>query len=1097
MTSLQEISPEGDVCRSRLSNSELSTSSQKETIETQNQTKVSICEEDKASLGSPHQAEASALGKDQVEEVLSKKLMTAMTTNEDDKTCEPIDSKPNPKGKNARKKRKQLKMQPVNSADPNQAQTPPGTNNIALNGLPSQDFYQNYVSPVYAHTNSRYLENLTYHPQFQFLPNVQNQMNMQQAMQALSMQQTTNSGAMTHTMHSAVMQSAGMQPAIQSVALQYTSHTVVRQHSVQSTAMPHTIQYRPHPASAPTTPLALHQRPSTGSIPNSPNSGFFQNMMQHPLLSHSYVQSNYNCNVQNNLKTTAREVKETRQSKSSPKHKNKHKNNNNNNKNEATTTTEDKRFDAYMSAEEVEVGLRNNTLFEGVLRINPKQFQHAYISTFDREEQDVFIDGLRNRNRALEGDVVVVMLIEGNSEEDKIALKDEKSKKKVEASEQVEQEDKSDQKEEKNYHNEENTEQSQEKGDLKRDKKDQKRGKVVFIKEKVHTRTCIGNLKLMPDRNRQRALFIPRDHRVPRLNIPFVSWPDNFYQDAKKYENTLFLAKIHSWTDTRFALGNILCNIGQSGNMKSETLAILAENDLDITPFGPEVRDLFPRLDYTIPKEEIKIREDCRNLCLFSIDPSNCRDIDDAISCKELRNGNYEVGVHISDVAHYLTEDTILDEKVAQKATTIYLVERAYHMLPDELCMLCSLFPGVDKLAFSVFWEITKDGKVLSHRFAKTVINSCCQLAYEHAQAILEKKEYSETSFPETYNNFKYEDVRKSIEIIGGMAAIFRHNRFENGALRIDQPKVAFRLSAVNGLPDSYSFYEIKESHQMIEEFMLLANMTVARRIYEDHPKLAFLRCHPPPSGFMLKQLAKALDPMGIELDISSAGALHRSLLPYTDPATCDKGRAMVLNMLCAKPMTRAKYFCADSCEDDDFLHYALNIPIYTHFTSPIRRYADIMVHRLLAASLKFRENPTWVVDKVRAVAAQCNKQKYNAKKAGEMSSDLYMLKYIEMNSPIQTEAVVVEVREKYIDVIVVAMGLNRRIFFNTDFPGEFNCIKHECGSIKMSRMEITWRAEDNIPESKQVIEVFSILQVHLHKADDMVKIETKLVRQQ
>lgn len=267
-------------------------------------------------------------------------------------------------------------------------------------------------------------------------------------------------------------------------------------------------------------------------------------------------------------------------------------------------------------------------------------------------------------------------------------------------------------------------------------------------------------------------------------------------------------------------------------------------------------------------------------------------------------------------------------------------------MLPDELCMLCSLFPGVDKLAFSVFWEITKDGKVLSHRFAKTVINSCSQLAYEHAQAILDKKEYCNSNFPETYNTFQYEDIRKSIEIIGGISAIFRRNRFENGALRIDQPKVAFRLSPMNGLPDSYSFYEIKESHQMIEEFMLLANMTVARRIYEDHPKLAFLRCHPPPSGYMLKQLEKALAPMGIELDISSAGALHRSLLPYTDPATCDKGRAMVLNVLCAKPMTRAKYFCADTCEDDDFQHYALNIPIYTHFTSPIRRYADIMVHR-------------------------------------------------------------------------------------------------------------------------------------------------------
>lgn len=931
MISVQETSPEGDAAKSGLTNSELSTSASSLILPTntsqsdeqaQNQNKLSYNEEHKICNDTPKQASSS--NKEADEEFLSKKLMAAMQTNKEGdeaKTCDSTETRPFAKGKNARRRRKQLKMPSANVApDPNQAQFSPGMNNMALNGACVQDFFHNYARPIYPNTNSRYIENLAYHPQFQYQPNVQPQLNIQQTMQAISMQQTIHAGAMTHTMQTAVIQqtvqSAGMQQTIQAAAVQHTRHSVGRQHSMQTAAM-HTMQHRPHPASAPTTPLVMHQRPSTGSIPNSPNTGFFHNMMQHPLLNHAYVQSNhYNTNMQS---TPVRE--EMPELKTSPKHKMK---NNKKNDNEI-----DKRFSPYMPLIEVEAGLKNNILLEGVLRINPKQFQHAYISTVDKDEQDVFIDGLKNRNRALEGDVVVVMLIEPNTEEDKSGQKEEAN---------YQHEGKSDQNEEKA----EKTEQSQENGDQK---KDQKRGQVVYIKEKVHTRTCIGNLKLMPDKNRQRALFIPRDHRVPRLNIPFTCWPDNFYQDSKKYENTLFLAKILSWTDTRFAIGKIMSNIGQSGNMKTETMAILAENDLDITPYGPEVRHLFPRLDYTIPEEEIKLREDCRNLCIFSIDPSNCRDIDDAVSCLELSNGNYEIGVHISDVAHYLLEGTILDEAVGQKATTIYLTDRAYHMLPDELCMLCSLFPGVDKLAFSVFWEITKDGEVLSHRFAKTVINSCSQLAYEHAQAILEKKEYSESFFPETYNNYKYEDIRKSIEVIGSISAIFRNNRFENGALRINQPKVSFCLSAQNGLPDSYSIYEIKESHQMIEEFMLLANMTVARRIYEDHPTLAFLRCHPSPSGHMLKQLAKALSPMGIELDISSAGALNRSLSPYID-GNCDKGRAMVLAMLCAKPMTRAKYFCADSCEDDDFHHYALNIPIYTHFTSPIRRYADIMVHR-------------------------------------------------------------------------------------------------------------------------------------------------------
>ncbi|KAG7296075.1 hypothetical protein JYU34_021171 [Plutella xylostella] len=897
-----------------------------------------------------------------------------------------------PKGKHAKKKENLKKLQLQMPTLP-----PQGIANIVQSTAPAnmihtqqqvQDFFSKNIGPLYASTTPRYLENLHHHPQYQF------------------------------------MYGAQAQPQLQR-------------------------------RSIPNTPILMQE-------PRSPQ--YLNNALQHPLLSKSFstggrdpsaitleklVASNlvapqihpYALLLGQAAAAAAASRQQQEKTKSSPKRNR----NRNKNKNKESEPKEEKTFEAYLTPEQVEEGLKNNEFIEGLIRINPKMFTHAYLSGTDRSEQDVLIDGVRNRNRALEGDLVVAKLLPDSDSEDGKENK-------------------------------------------------QKKGKVVFIKEKNHTRTCIGTLKLMPDRNRQKAIFLPRDHRVPRLNIPCTSWPTNFYFEEKRYENTLFLAKILDWTDTRFAVGTISCFIGQSGDMESESRAILAQNDLDVTPFGPNVRDLYPRLDYTIPEEEIKLREDCRKLCIFSIDPHNCRDIDDAVSCRELGNGNYEIGVHISDVAHFLTENTILDEKVSEKATTIYLVEKAYHMLPDDLCMLCSLFPGVDKLAFSVFWEITKDAKVLKHRFAKTVIHSCAQLSYEHAQAVLDDKEDAQKDFPEIYNGFEYSDIHKVIKTLGSISAIFRKNRFDGGALRIDQPKVAFQLSPTNGLPDSYYIYESKQSHQLIEEFMLLANMTVANRIYEDHPTLAFLRCHPEPSLYMLRQLAKALAPMGIDLDITSAGELHRSLLPYVGPDNTDRGKAMVLNMLCAKPMTRAKYFCANGCDDEDFRHYALNVPLYTHFTSPIRRYADIMVHRLLAASLNYRETPKWDVDRVRAIAAQCNKQKYNAKKAGEMSTELYTLKYIEMHSPLVTEAVVVEVKEKYIDVIVVSVGLNRRIFFNNDFPGEYNCIKNDAGA-KLSKMELTWNATKTSPAVKQVIEVFSILQVEMHKGDEMVKVETKLVR--
>lgn len=746
------------------------------------------------------------------------------------------------KNKNAIKKTriKTLKvLMPNGTSQPEVVQTaPPLPTQNGVNSV--YEIFLKQVAPLYANTSSSYLENLANHPQ----------LHLMQRMQLRQLYQS-------HQFAKSLPSTSSMQQA----------------HSSNSFNL---------------APPA-HQQPPK----------FLQNAMQHPLLSQHLINAN-----NFNLQQAGRSFRPMTRSNTIPNFQEAYSNNSPRQHKKQRKLDikeiEDRKFESYMPIEEVELGLKNNMLLEGVIRINPKQFQHSYVSSTDRSEQDVLIESVKNRNRALEGDVVVVQYIDSDTEE----------------------------------------------GTGTNDVNKQKKGKVVFIKEKVHTRSCIGNLKLMPDKNRQKALFVPRDHRLPRLNIPFTCWPDNFYQDTKAYENTLFLAKIIAWNDVRFAYGKIVCNIGESGDMRTETAAILAQTDLDITPFGPEVRCLYPCEDYTIPEEEIKLREDCRKLCIFSIDPSNCRDIDDAVSCRMLDNGNYEIGVHISDVAHYLTENTILDEKVAEKATTIYMVERAYHMLPDDLCMLCSLFPGVDKLAFSVFWEITDSGIVISHRFAKTIIHSCCQLSYEHAQEVLESNENAEKKFPEIYNGFNYEDVRQTIQILGKISAIFRRKRFEDGALRIDQPKVCFRISPTNSLPESFQIYESKESHQLIEEFMLLANMTVAKRIYDDHPKLAFLRCHPSPSTFMLKEVAKSLKPMGIDLDITSAGTLHKSLSIYAYHDNADRAKAMVLSKLCAKPMARAKYFCVGSKGEEDIHHYALNVSLYTHFTSPIRRYADIMVHR-------------------------------------------------------------------------------------------------------------------------------------------------------
>lgn len=384
----------------------------------------------------------------------------------------------------------------------------------------------------------------------------------------------------------------------------------------------------------------------------------------------------------------------------------------------------------------------------------------------------------------------------------------------------------------------------------------------------------------MPDKNKQYAAFIPRDIRVPRMKIPAVICPPSFHQHPNRYENILFKAKITMWKDIKHPVGTLIENIGVIGDLESETAAILSENNLDVTPFPPEYLD-YVSLDEEIPDKEFDYREDLRKECIFTIDPLTARDLDDAVSCIELENGNLEIGVHISDVGYYLKEGTPLDEMVCSKATTVYLVNNVYHMLPRELCLHCSLLPGKDKLAFSVFWEMTKSGQIIHRRFVRTIINSCTQLAYEHAQMMIEdpNRTFEDDELPQIHGGFTYKDLSKTINYLQAIAVNLRAKRFENGALRIDQTKLIFRLDEDTLEPSEFFVYENKDAHRLIEEFMLLANMSVARKIVTDFKDLAFLRCHDYPNQRLLNELGKCLKSFNVDIDVSSSKAIQSSLL--------------------------------------------------------------------------------------------------------------------------------------------------------------------------------------------------------------------------
>lgn len=373
----------------------------------------------------------------------------------------------------------------------------------------------------------------------------------------------------------------------------------------------------------------------------------------------------------------------------------------------------------------------------------------------------------------------------------------------------------------------------------------------------------------------------PRDKRCPLLRIPLTNCPPGFRESPQQFENTLFVAKILDWHVPAFAHGIVTEKLGQIGDLKVETLSILREFCLDITPYNDDIKEYLPK-NKTVSEEDMKNREDLRKECIFTIDPETARDLDDAVSAKALPNGNYEIGVHISDASYYLEEGTELDQIVSQKATTIYMVDNVYHMLPTELCLFCSLLPGEDKLAFSVFWEITPEVEVVNTRFTRTVINSCAQLAYEHAQKVIDNpdKEFKAEEFPIIHNGFTVKDIRSTICILQRIATQLRERRIENGALKIDQVKLLFQLDKT-GQPQEFWKYENKESHRLIEEFMLLANISVAVKINETFSNIAFLRCHDPPKQTMLVDLKNSLASYGIHLDISSSGGISTSLKKY------------------------------------------------------------------------------------------------------------------------------------------------------------------------------------------------------------------------
>ena len=412
----------------------------------------------------------------------------------------------------------------------------------------------------------------------------------------------------------------------------------------------------------------------------------------------------------------------------------------------------------------------------------------------------------------------------------------------------------------------------------------QKTGKVVSIKELKHSRLAAGFLKPMSDGNPNFLLFSPTDSRVPRLKIPMSQAPPNFKSRPELYDGVMFMASIYRWDKVSMALGRLERSLGHSSDIGVRTEAILLENNIDHTEFAePVLNDLPQNYEtWTIPEKECQRRRDFRQECVFTIDPASARDLDDALSVTEVSDGVYRVGVHIADVSYFVRSGSALDAAALSRATSTYLVERVVPMLPRPLCeKLCSLNPHEDRLTFSVEWTVNDRAEILSEWFGRTVIRSCAKLSYEHAQCLIDKGAVTGVAIAAPHS---LETVSRAVQIMNKLAVQLRTQRENQGALRLDQPKLCFTLNPDTGLPDGFKLHEHRDSNKMIEEFMLLANMagelltnllrtfqmcffTVARKIYTTFPDVAVLRRHPDPKMDLLDKMIEQLSFLGVQID--------------------------------------------------------------------------------------------------------------------------------------------------------------------------------------------------------------------------------------
>jgi len=421
--------------------------------------------------------------------------------------------------------------------------------------------------------------------------------------------------------------------------------------------------------------------------------------------------------------------------------------------------------------------------------------------------------------------------------------------------------------------------------------------------------------------------------------------------------------------------GEITHVLGTPGEHFAEINSIMEE--FELAPNFPDyVEKSVESISRHISNDELKSRRDFRKITTFTIDPIDAKDFDDALSIKKLDNGNWEIGVHIADVSHYVTEGSIVDVEATERATSVYLVDRVIPMLPEALSNgTCSLNPNEDKLCFSAVFEITAEAEIINHWIGKTVINSCRRFNYEEVQEIIEEK--------------KQDALSSEIFTLNDLSKRLRAERIRKGSIPFEKTETKFKLDE-KGIPVDVFFVEANDAHELIEDFMLLANRTVAEIMGKIKNSVFVYRVHDVPDDEKLKKFSEFLSKSGIMRDFNKNKNLAASFNSLLKDAR-KKPYENIINLLAIRTMAKAFY------TTKNIGHYGLGFQYYTHFTSPIRRYPDLLVHRILFDHIRNKQTPpdrTLLEERCK----YCSEMERKAEQAERASVKFKQVQYMEMH---------------------------------------------------------------------------------------------------